>query len=125
MYGNSGITKWHIEKFGPPDKFGYKDFIPMFTCEKFDPDAWAELFKKAGAKFIVPTASTMMDSPYGTVPLTKWNAKNMGPKRDLIGDLAKAMRKQGLKIRRFQSRYRTVYFHSAHQGSGNRSERSG
>ena len=42
MYGAD--RRWHAEHFGPPDKFGYKDFIPLFTCEKFNPDAWAELF---------------------------------------------------------------------------------
>jgi alpha-L-fucosidase len=56
MYGNPGITRWHTEKFGPPDKFGYKDFIPLFTAEKFDPEAWAALFKEAGAKYVIPTA---------------------------------------------------------------------
>src|ERR1019366_2603949 len=37
MYGNPGITQWHTEKFGPPDKFGYKDFIPLFTATNWDP----------------------------------------------------------------------------------------
>ena len=41
---------WHTQTFGPPEVFGYKDFIPKFTCEKFDPDAWATLFKKSGAQ---------------------------------------------------------------------------
>jgi len=43
-------------EYGPLTTFGYKDFIPLFTCEKYDPEAWALLFKKAGAKFVVPTA---------------------------------------------------------------------
>lgn len=98
MYSNPGIIKWHQEHFGKPDKFGYKDFIPMFKAEKFDPDAWAELLKKSGAKYIIPTAEhhdgfAMYDSD-----LTKWDAKDRGPKRDLIGDLAKAVRKVGLKF---------------------------
>lgn len=98
MYGNPGITAWHTEHFGPPDKFGYKDFIPKFTCEKFDPDAWAELFKKAGARYVVPTAEHHDGFALWDSALTKWNAKTMGPKRDLIGDLGKAVRKQGLKF---------------------------
>lgn len=98
MYSNPGIIKWHQEHFGMQDKFGYKDFIPMFKAEKFNPDAWAELLKNSGAKYIVPTAEhhdgfAMYDSD-----LTKWDAKDMGPKRDLIGDLAKAVRKVGLKF---------------------------
>ena len=47
MYGgNKGIMDWHTEHFGPPTKFGYKDFLPMYTAAKWDPDAWAALFKK-------------------------------------------------------------------------------
>jgi alpha-L-fucosidase len=98
MYNNSGVIQWHQEHFGAQDKFGYKDFIPMFTAAKWDPDAWAELFRKAGAKFVVPTAEhhdgfSLWDSAYN-----KYNAKLMGPKRDLIGDLAKAVRAKGLKF---------------------------
>jgi len=96
MYNDREISLWHTEHYGPPDKFGYKDFIPLFKAEKYDPFAWALLFKKSGARYVVPVAEhhdgfAMYDSS-----LTRWNAKNMGPKRDLIGDLATAVRKQGL-----------------------------
>src|SRR6187397_1680206 len=46
----------HIKTYGPQDKFGYKDFIPMFKAEKFNPVAWAELFKRSGAKYVLPLA---------------------------------------------------------------------
>ena len=98
MYGNPPVTQWHTEKFGPPDKFGYKDFIPMFACEKFDPDAWAALFKKAGAKIIIPTAEHHDGFALWDSTVNKYNAKQMGPHRDLIGDLGKAVRKKGLKF---------------------------
>ncbi len=49
-------NKHHLETYGSLDKFGYKDFIPIFKAEKFDPDAWAVLFKKAGARFAGPVA---------------------------------------------------------------------
>jgi alpha-L-fucosidase len=92
-------SKWHQDHFGAQDKFGYKDFIPMFTAEKFDPNAWAELFKKSGAKFVIPTAQHhdgfALWASDGAAP---WNAGVMGPKRDLIGDLCKAVRAQGLKF---------------------------
>ena len=96
MYGAD--RQWHAEHFGPQDKFGYKDFIPLFTQEKFDPDAWAELFKKSGAKFVIPTAQHHENFAMWDSAVTPFNAKQMGPKRDLIGDLAKAVRKQGLKF---------------------------
>jgi alpha-L-fucosidase len=98
MYGTPGIIEWHREHFGPQDKFGYKDFIPLFTCEKFDPDAWAALFKKAGARYVAPTAEHHDGFALWDSALTKWDAKDMGPRRDLIGKLAKAVRRQGLKF---------------------------
>jgi alpha-L-fucosidase len=98
MYGNPEITKWHTDKFGPPDKFGYKDFIPMFTCSNWDPNAWAKLFKQAGAKIVIPTAEHHDGFALWDSAVNPWNAKQMGPHRDLIGDLGKAVRKQGLKF---------------------------
>jgi len=90
--------KYHVEHYGHPSKFGYKDFIPMFKAEKFDPDEWAELFKKAGARFAGPVAEfhdgfSMWDSE-----VNKWNAARMGPMRDVVGELEKAIRKRGMKF---------------------------
>lgn len=98
MYGNREIMEWHKEHFGPQDKFGYKDFIPMFTQEKFNADEWAELFKKSGARFIIPTAQHHDNFAMWDSKATPYNAKQMGPKRDLIGELCAAVRKQGLKF---------------------------
>jgi len=98
MYGNAGITQWHIGKFGPPDQFGYKDFIPKFACEKFKPDDWAALFKKAGARVVIPTAVHHDGFALWDSKVNRYNAKQMGPRRDLIGDLGQAVRKQGLKF---------------------------
>lgn len=88
--------EYHQRTFGPQNKFGYKDFIPRFQAEKYDPAAWADLFRQAGAKFVVPVAEhhdgfAMYDSS-----LSDWTAAKMGPKRDLIGELARAVRAQGL-----------------------------
>ena len=92
----SAEYKHHIETYGPQDKFGYKDFIPMFRADHFDPAAWAELFKKAGAKYVVPVAEhhdgfAMYDSS-----LSDWTVAKMGPHRDTTGELAKAVRAAGL-----------------------------
>jgi len=97
MYAGADRT-WHEQNFGPIDKFGYKDLIPLFTAAKWDPDAWALLFKKSGAKFVVPTAEHHDNFANWDSDVTPFNAKKMGPKRDLIGDLAAAVRKQGLKF---------------------------
>ncbi len=88
--------KHHVATYGPQSTFGYKDFIPMFKAEKFDPDAWAELFRKAGAKFVIPVAEHHDGFPMYDSGLTDYSAAKMGPKRDIVGDLAVAVRKQGL-----------------------------
>ncbi|MBV9146211.1 MAG: alpha-L-fucosidase [Acidobacteria bacterium] len=86
----------HLALYGSQDKFGYKDFIPMFKAERFDPAGWAELFRKAGAKYVVPVAEhhdgfAMYDSG-----LSDWTAARMGPHRDIIGELANTVRTAGL-----------------------------
>jgi alpha-L-fucosidase len=94
MYGQ--FAQWHTEHYGPPDVFGYKDFIPMFKAAKYDPDQWAEMFKKAGARYVVPVAEHHDGFALWDSDITPWCAGKLGPKRDLIGELAAAVRKQGL-----------------------------
>ena len=94
----NGMLKHHTETWGSPKDFGYKDFIPLFKAEKFDPDAWAALFVEAGAQYAILTAEhhdgfAMYDSA-----LTEWDAVDKGPHRDLLGDLAQAVRARGLKF---------------------------
>lgn len=69
----------HIQTYAPLDEFGYKDFIPMFTAEKFDATEWAELFEKAGAKFAGPVSEHADGFAMWDSDLTKWDAKEMGP----------------------------------------------
>ncbi len=78
------------------DALGYKDLIPRFRAEKWDPAGWASLFKEAGAMYVVPVAEhhdgfSMYDSG-----VSDWTATKMGPRRDIVGDLAKAVRAEGL-----------------------------
>jgi alpha-L-fucosidase len=97
MYLEDNIVfKHHLETYGPQSKFGYKDFIPMFKAEKFNADQWAELFRKSGAKYVVPVAEHHDGFPMYASDLTEWCAAKMGPKRDVVGELAAAVRKQGL-----------------------------
>ena len=92
----SSEFKHHVETYGPQAKFGYKDFIPRLTAERFDPDHWAEVFRNAGAKFVVPVAEHHDGFAMYDCGRSEWCAAKMGPKRDIVGDLAKAVRKQGL-----------------------------
>jgi alpha-L-fucosidase len=86
----------HIATYGSQHEFGYKDFIPLFRGEKFDPDQWADLFQKAGARFVVPVAEHHDGFQMYDSALSSWNAVQMGPKRDVIGELAGALREKGL-----------------------------
>jgi len=89
---------WHASHFGPHTRFGYKDFIPMFHAEKFDADAWADLFKASGARLVMPTAQHHDNFAMWDSKLTPYNAKAMGPKRDLIGELEVAVHKKQMKF---------------------------
>ena len=86
----------HVKTFGPQSRFGYKDFIPLFKAEKFDAAAWAALFKAAGAKYVVPVAEHHDGFPMYASDFTEWSAARMGPRRDVVGELAKAVRAEGL-----------------------------
>lgn len=87
----------HIKKYGKHTEFGYKDFIPMFTADKFDPDAWAELFKEAGANYVVPVAEHHDGFQMYRSEVSHWNAYEMGPKRDVLGELKESFAKKGMQ----------------------------
>ncbi len=85
-----------LKRKGSFDQFGYKDYIPEFRAEKFDPQDWVALFKKAGAKYVIPIAEhhdgfAMYDSD-----LSDWTVVKMGPHRDVLAELAEATRAAGL-----------------------------
>jgi alpha-L-fucosidase len=105
--------KHHVETFGSQNKFGYKDFIPLFKAEKFDPAHWADVFRRAGAKFVVPVAEHHDGFPMYDSALTEWCAGKMGPKRDIVGDLAKAVRAQGLTFGLSTHRAEHWWFYNA------------
>ncbi|WP_112134642.1 alpha-L-fucosidase [Glycomyces dulcitolivorans] len=83
----------HVATYGPHKEFGYKDFIPSFTMERFDPDAWAALFRRAGAQFVVPVAEHHDGFAMYDTDRSRWSAARMGPERDVFGDLAAAVDK--------------------------------
>lgn len=87
---------YHCKTFGNPRKVGYKDLIPMFDGKFFDADAWAELFKKSGARFAGPVGEHHDGFSMWNSSINPWNAAKMGPKRDVVGELEKAIRKQNM-----------------------------
>ena len=93
------------------DAKGYKDLIPLFRAEHFDAEAWAKLFKDAGAQYVVPVAEhhdgfSMYDSG-----LSDWTVVKMGPKRDTLGELAKAVRGEGVHFRLSSHRVEHNFFY--------------
>ena len=97
MYIQGSRANLHqVETYGPLDKFGYKDFVPMFRAEHFDPDAWCALFKKAGARYVVPVAEHHDGFQMYKSELSHWNAAEMGPHRDITGELTAAINRAGL-----------------------------
>lgn len=86
----------HKKKWGDQKEFGYKDFIPMFKAEKFNAKDWIDLFKKSGAKYVIPVADHHDGFAMYKSNTTRWNAFDMGPKRDVLGELFKEGRQQGL-----------------------------
>lgn len=88
----------HIQTYGKHAEFGYKDFIPMFRAEKFLPEKWAELFKRAGAAYVIPVAEHHDGFQMYKSELSEWNAYEMGPKRDVLGEIHEACRKMDIKV---------------------------
>lgn len=93
-----GNNRFHKEHFGTPAEFGYHKFIPMFTAEQFNADEWVELFRKAGARFAGPVAEHHDGFSMWASKVNPWNAKDMGPHRDIVGELKEALDKNDMKM---------------------------
>ena len=89
---------YHKQTYGEHKNFGYKDFIPMFKAENFDASAWISLFKKAGIKYVMPVAEHHDGFAMYETAFNRWNAKEMGPCHDVVGELKTECEKQGLTL---------------------------
>lgn len=90
--------KFHLEHYGHPSKFGYKDVIQTWKGEKFDPDYLLGLYKRAGAKYFFSMGVHHDNFDLWNSKHTRWNAANMGPKKDIVGMFRDAARKHGLRF---------------------------
>lgn len=95
---DSAEYQHHIETYGEHTKFGYQDFIPMFRAEKFDPREWAELFKTAGAKYVVPVAEHHDGFQMYKSEISHWNAYEKGPHRDVLLELKASCNALGMEV---------------------------
>lgn len=101
--------RFHARNYG--EQFAYADFAPLFRAEMYDPDYWAEVFEKSGARYVVLTSKhhdgfALWPSAHATAAWKRpWNAVEIGPRRDVLGDLTTAVRKRGLKMGFYYSLY--------------------
>ncbi len=97
-FTGSRTHQHHVETYGEPSEFGYHDFVPMFKAEKFDAEEWADLFQKVGARFAGPVAEHHDGFSMWASNQIPWNVGDMGPKRDITGELAQAFQKRNIKL---------------------------
>ncbi len=106
-----GAATWafHNRVYGP--NFSYFDFAPMFRAELFDPDQWADVFSRSGARYVALTSKhhegfTLWRSPEANRAWGRpWNSVDIGPHRDLLLDLCQAGRRRGLRMGIYYSLY--------------------
>ncbi|UZO82291.1 alpha-L-fucosidase [Aquimarina sp. ERC-38] len=94
--GPSRENTHHLKNWGNLKTFGYKDFIPMFKGENFNATEWIDLFQKAGARYVVPVADHHDGFAMYKSNTTRWNCVDMGPKKDILGELMREGRAKGL-----------------------------
>ena len=105
----TGTWAYHQKKYGAD--YAYQSFAPQFTAELFDPDQWADIFERSGAKYVVQTSKhhegfAMWPSKEASATWGRpWNAVEIGPHRDLLGDLSDAVRRKGLRMGIYYSLY--------------------
>jgi alpha-L-fucosidase len=87
---------YHVEHYGHPSEFGFKDLLPLWKAEKWNPDELLKLYKRVGAKYFVALAVHHENFFLWDSKIHKWNSVNMGPKKDMIALWQKATQKEGL-----------------------------
>jgi alpha-L-fucosidase len=90
--------QYHVAHYGHPSNFGYKDIIPLWKAERWDPERLMALYRKAGAKYFCVIAQHHDNFDCWNSRFHKWNSVNMGPKRDIVGQWKKAADKYGLRF---------------------------
>lgn len=93
---NDRDFEYHVKTYGNQKNFGYKDFIKMFRGENFDADKLVSIFKNSGAKFVMPVCEHHDGFAMYKTQFNRWNSANMGPCRDVAGEIKSACEKQGL-----------------------------
>ncbi|WP_413668359.1 alpha-L-fucosidase [Mucilaginibacter sp. Mucisp86] len=88
--------KYHVQKYGHPSKFGFKDVINDWKAESWDPDELVGLYKRAGAQYFFAMASHHDNLDLWNSKYQAWNSVNVGPKKDIVAGWAKAAKSHAL-----------------------------
>ena len=110
--------EYHRKTFGSQKDFGYKDFIPMFRGEKFNAGEWVELFRQAGARYVMPVCEHHDGFAMYDTEFNRWNAAKMGPCRDVAGELRKACEEKGLAFCASSHRAEHFFFMNMGRAAG-------
>lgn len=99
MYAKkNSINRYHEETYGKVSQFGYKDFYPLMTGDKFNAEEWAEIIERSGARYAGPVTEHADNFSMWDSQVNEINCVNYGPKRDIFGECAEAFRKRGIKV---------------------------
>ncbi len=108
---------YHVKHYGHPSKFGFKDVIPLWKAERWDPDGLMALYKKAGAKYFCMIAEHHDNFDCWNSTHQEWNCVRLGPKRDIAGEWQKAAAKYGLRFGMTEHLAASWWFYSAAKGA--------
>ena len=98
VYAGKQAYDYHVKTYGHPSKFGFKDTIPAWKAEKFDPDYLMELLKKVGAKYFMSMGVHHDNFDLWNSKYNRWNSVNIGPHKDIVGMWKKAAQKTRVEI---------------------------
>ena len=120
-----GQYNFHVWKYGHPSVAGFKDILPLWTADKWDPEKLVARYKDAGAKFFVAMAGHHDNFDNWDSKYQPWNAVAMGPKKDIIGGWAKAARDNGLPFGVTMHQSHAWTFYEVAQGTDSKGDKKG
>ncbi len=94
----SRYYNYHLEHYGHPSRFGYKDVCNLWKAEKWDPEKMIQLYQRAGARYFVALANHHCNFDCWDSAFQPWNSVNIGPKKDIVGTWAAVARRHGLRF---------------------------
>ena len=109
--------KYHVEHYGHPSQFGFKDIIPLWKAEKWEPEKLMALYQQAGAKYFCMIAEHHDNFDCWNSKFQKWNSVNMGPQRDIAGEWQQAATNNGLRFGMTEHLAASWWFYSAAKGA--------